>query len=68
EAPLTEREMEILRLLCKNYSRKEIAQILFLSENTIKRHLANMMEKTGFNTTMALAVYMISNGWINPNI
>lgn len=67
EAPLTEREMEILRLICKNCSRKEIAEQLYLSENTVKRHIANMLEKTSFSSTMALAVYMVSGGWINPN-
>ena len=67
EAPLTEREMEILRLLCKNYSRTEIAETLYISESTVKRHLRNMMEKTGTNSTVALAIHMVSGGWINPN-
>jgi DNA-binding NarL/FixJ family response regulator len=67
EAPLTEREMEVLRLVCKNYSRAEIAEMLFLSEYTVKRHIQNMLEKTGYKSIVALAVYMVSNGWINPN-
>lgn len=68
EAPLTDRELVILRLLCKNYSRAEIAQELFISEYTVKRHLANMLKKTGFHSVMGLVVHMISNGWINPNV
>lgn len=68
EAPLTEREMIILRLLCKNYTRQEIAQELFISEFTVKRHLSNMMSKTGFHSIMAMVVHMISNGWINPHV
>lgn len=67
EAPLTEREMEILRLLCKNRSRSEIAETLYISESTVKRHIRHMMEKTGMNSTVSLAVYMVSGGWINPN-
>jgi len=67
ETPLTERELEILRLLCKHKSRKEIAQELFISEMTVKRHVANMLEKTGFSSSVELAFYMITNGWINPN-
>lgn len=68
EAPLTEREMIVLRLLCKNYSKQEIASELFISEHTVKRHLANMLNKTGFHSIMAMVVHMISNGWINPNV
>lgn len=66
EAPLTEREMEILRLLCKHMTNKEIGAELFISENTVKYHKANMLAKTGFSKTIDLAFYMISNGWINP--
>lgn len=68
EAPLTDRELIILRMLCKNYSRQEIAEELFISEFTVKRHMANMLQKTGFRNIMALVVHMISNGWINPNV
>jgi len=66
EAPLTEREMEVLRLLCMHMTTREIAQELFISENTVKYHKANMLAKTGFSKTVDLAFYMISNGWINP--
>lgn len=66
EAPLTEREMEILRLLCKHMTNKEIAAELFISENTVKYHKVNMLAKTGFQKAVDLAFYMISNGWINP--
>lgn len=67
EAPLTEREMAVLRLVCKHMSNKEIADELFISENTVKYHKANMLGKTGFTKTVDLAFYMISRGWINPN-
>ncbi|MDR1692502.1 MAG: response regulator transcription factor [Oscillospiraceae bacterium] len=66
EAPLTEREMEILRLLCKHMTGKEIAEELYISENTVKYHKANMLAKTGFSTAVDLAFHMITNGWINP--
>ena len=67
EAPLTEREMEVLRLLCKHMTNKEIAEELFISENTVKYHKSNMLAKTGFSKAVDLAFYMISKGWINPN-
>lgn len=66
EAPLTDREMEVLRLMCKHMTNKEIAQELFISENTVKYHKRNMLGKTGFSKSVDLAFYMISNGWINP--
>ena len=66
EVPLTDREMEVLRLVCKNKTNKEIAEELFISENTVKYHKAAMLAKTGFKKTIDLAFYMISNGWINP--
>lgn len=66
EAPLTDREMEVLRLMCKHMTNKEIAKELFISENTVKYHKMNMLGKTGFSKSVDLAFYMISNGWINP--
>ena len=66
EAPLTAREMEVLRLLCRHMTNREIAEELFISENTVKYHKANMLAKTGFSKTVDLAFFMISNGWINP--
>ena len=66
EAPLTRRELEVLRLMCRHLSSKEIADELFVSENTVKYHKANMLAKTGFTKAVDLAFHMISNGWINP--
>ena len=66
EAPLTEREMEILRLMCKHMTSKEIADELYISLNTVKYHKSNMLGKTGFTKAVDLAFYMISKGWINP--
>ena len=65
-APLTDREMEILRLVCRGMTSKEIAEELYISEDTVKYHKRNMLLKTGFSKIIDLAFYMISNGWINP--
>ena len=66
EAPLTDREMEILRLMCRHMTNKEIAGELYISEDTVKYHKKNMLAKTGFSKSVDLAFYMILNGWINP--
>ena len=66
EAPLTDREMEVLSLMCKHMTNKEIAEELFISESTVKYHKSNMLAKTGFEKAIDLAFYMILNGLINP--
>ena len=58
--------MEVLRLLCKHMTNKEIAEELFFSEHTVKYNKSNMLAKTGFKKAVDLAFYMISNGLINP--
>ena len=68
EPPFTEREMEVLRLFCKGMKISEIAAVLCVSDNTARKHIDNMRIKAGFNTSMELVVYVVSNGWINPNI
>jgi len=66
EAPLTDREMEVLRLMCRHLTNREIAEKLYISESTVKYRKANMLAKTGFSKAVDLAFYMLSNGWINP--
>jgi len=66
EIPLTRREQEVLRLICRCLTNKEIAKELFISEGTVKYHKANMMAKMGFTKSAELAIYVVSNGWINP--
>ncbi len=65
ESPFTERELEVLRLLCQSYSRQEIADELNIAMGTVKRHLENMLLKSGCKNSMELVVYVIGNGWIS---
>ena len=67
EAPFTNREMEILHLLCKKKSRAEIASLLYISEGTVNKHIERMREKGGFSSTFDMVVDIVSKGWINPN-
>ena len=66
EAPLTEREMEVLRLMCRHMTSQEIANELFISLGTVKYHKSNMLAKTGFEKSIDLVFYMVSKGWIKP--
>ena len=67
KTPFTDREMEILYLICRYKKNPEIASELFISEHTVKRHIQNILGKSGFPTMMELVIYVLSNGWINPN-
>ncbi|HZI24573.1 MAG TPA: response regulator transcription factor [Chryseolinea sp.] len=61
-AELTEREKEILLLICQELTMKEIGQRLFLSENTVRNHRVNIMEKVGVNNIVGLIKYAYEVG------
>lgn len=68
QTPLTEREIEVLRLICQDHSNKEIADSLYVTESTVKRHVESLLRKTGKSGRAGLVAYAIAGGWINPNI
>ncbi len=53
---LSERELEVLRDLTRNLTNEEIAEDLQISPHTVKRHIENMLAKTGFKSRVDLAV------------
>jgi len=61
-AELTEREKEILLLICQELTMKEIGLRLFLSENTVRNHRVNIMEKVGVNNIVGLVKYAYDAG------
>ena len=65
---LDDEEIEILRLVCENKSRREIANELFLSEGTVKRRISTILAKTGYDSIMKLAVHAVSDGYIVPKL
>jgi DNA-binding NarL/FixJ family response regulator len=66
-ANLTEREEELLRLLAEGLSNKSIAQKLSLSENTVKYHLKNILQKLGVHNRTEAATQAIRLGLAKPN-
>jgi DNA-binding CsgD family transcriptional regulator/N-acetylneuraminic acid mutarotase len=64
EHELSEREREILRLVATGASNKEIAQQLFITQNTVKVHLRNIFAKIGVASRTEATVYAIQNGLV----
>ncbi len=57
EAHLTDREIEIIRLIEKEYNNKQIAEALFISERTVETHRKNIFRKTNTNSVIGLVKY-----------
>ncbi len=67
EVPLTKREIEILKLIASGYSNQEIANILYISYNTVDTHRKNIMHKIAIKNTAGLVRYAIEKGLISLN-
>ena len=61
---LTPREKEITALACLSYTNKEIADSLFISENTVKTHLRNIMDKLHLANRSQAAAYAVKTGLV----
>ncbi|MEM6772452.1 MAG: response regulator transcription factor [Bacteroidota bacterium] len=59
---LSEREIEVLRLLCQEYTSKEIAEKLYISYRTVEGHRRSMQEKTGARNIVGLVMYAVEKG------
>lgn len=62
---LSRRELEVLRLICKEYSNAEIAGKLFLSVSTVETHRKNLIAKLGVNNTVGLVKFALRNNLID---
>ena len=61
----TEREKEIIDLICKGYGNKEIAEKTFLSPKTVEKHKSNLFQKTNTLNTVNLVIYAFKNQLVN---
>ncbi len=67
DANLSPREGEVLQLVAKGATNKEIAEALFISENTVKTHLQNIMEKLHLVNRSQAAAYAVKKGLVPDN-
>ena len=63
--PLTETERQVLELLVEGLSNRQIADRIFLSENTTKKHMRNILEKLHLNNRVEAAVYAVREGLVD---
>src|ERR1035437_6859650 len=60
-APLSQREREIVALVATGFKNTEMAEKMFISEQTVKNHLHNIFDKLGVSDRLELALYAIHN-------
>jgi two-component system NarL family response regulator len=56
---LTDRELEVLRLVARGLNNRDIAKDLFISENTVKNHVRNILEKLQLHSRMEAVMYAV---------
>jgi DNA-binding NarL/FixJ family response regulator len=65
-AELTSRELEVTRLIARGYSNAEIADVLVISETTVKTHVARVLAKLGVRDRVQVAVFAHEHGLTDP--
>jgi DNA-binding NarL/FixJ family response regulator len=66
EDPLSPRESEVVKLIAKGQTSREIAETLVLSEKTVERHRENILDKLGLRDRVELTRYAIRRGLVEP--
>jgi len=66
EDPLSPRESEVVKLIAEGHTGHEIAELLVISEKTVDRHRANVLEKLGMRDRVELTRYAIRRGLVDP--
>jgi DNA-binding NarL/FixJ family response regulator len=64
--PLTEREIEVLRLVATGLSNRDIGAVLFIAESTVKTHVEHIISKLGVSDRVQAAVWAARNSLTNP--
>ena len=59
---LSDREIDVLKLICEEHTNQVIGDKLFISKRTVEGHRQRILEKVGAKNTVGLVVYAIANG------
>jgi DNA-binding NarL/FixJ family response regulator len=65
EVRLSEREIEVIKLICKEYTNKEIGEKLFISVRTVDGHREKILQKTKAKNTVGIVMYAIKNNLLD---
>jgi DNA-binding NarL/FixJ family response regulator len=66
EGPLTPRETEVVKLIAEGHTSREIGRLLNISDKTVERHRASVLEKLGLRDRVALTLYAVRRGLVEP--
>lgn len=61
---ISDRELEVLTLICQEYTSKEIGEKLYISARTVEGHRRSLQEKTGARNIVGLVLYAVRNGMV----
>jgi len=64
KSKLSQREVEVLQLICQGFSSSAISEKIFVSQNTVETHRANLISKTGATNTADLVMFAVRNGLV----
>ena len=64
QMPLSVREVEVLDCVAQGYSNKEIAEALFITEQTVKNHMTSVLRKLDVSDRVQAVLYAVKHGWI----
>jgi DNA-binding NarL/FixJ family response regulator len=66
QGPLTARETEVVKLIAEGHTSREIGELLNISDKTVERHRASVLEKLGLRDRVALTLYAVRRGLVEP--
>jgi DNA-binding NarL/FixJ family response regulator len=66
ESPLTPRETEVVKLIAEGHTSREIGELLNISDKTVERHRASVLDKLGLRDRVVLTLYAVRRGLVEP--